>query len=387
MIVSPFIRPGNLYADMVDTKIILGIAEEYQDNLFFDEHHGKKAWASVLSSRVDLKKDTERLKIGLVGEADYSIYKKYHDLDNDDWSVSNSLLWSPSETVSCSSSVTYGNDSNIDRYLSTTGILLDTRDHEHLNWDLSLSRRLYERLSTVLNLGFSDETFRPADQSESDYSLSTYSASSGLIYQADELTSLNLYLGYAYYDYPTSTVDQVYVSLGMNRNISETLAYFLSLGTRSTTYRYEIITGIDDSVDPVTFVFGEKKIDTHGFIGRAGVTYNQEDHSLSLSVDQNLQPSSGQSQSVSRTSVSASLNKRFTSDLNFSVFSNYYYNRSDDPDLPNAVYSKSYRVGSSLSYLLSKSFSVQGNYSYSEYWTDHYKANKNIYGMKLTYNF
>jgi len=375
------------YSDDFDYKIKAGLREEYSDNVFFDEDKGMDAWSTVLMTQAILKNNTEILKTNLSGEWSRTVYDEYRDLNNDDWALKSRLIWYPGENTSYSLDLAVGEDSNIDTYLASTGILLDTKKHEYMKGDISLTHNLSERVSTELTMSYTDDSTESNDDGLDDFTLSSWGASAGMILTIDELTSLNLNSGFGLYDYDTSSVEQVYASLGLNRAVGETITFFCSMGSRYTTYTNDIIIGINMLSVPPSYLFGEKKHYSWGLIGKAGVVFKNEDSSVQLSVDENLQPSTGQAQSLERTSVDVSYHKQFTDDVTYRISALYRINRSDDEDPSETERTKTFGLSSSLSCLILDDLSLTGSYSFSKYRSETYQVQKNVYRVLLDYSF
>lgn len=379
--------PKMSYSDDFEYKIKAGLKEEFTDNLFFNEDKGLEAWSTILMTLAMLKNSSEILKTSLSGEWSRTVYEDYRDLNNDDWVVNSNLDWNPHEKASCSLDLSVGEDSNIDNYLSSTGLLLDTKKHEFRKGDISWSQRLSERLSSELAVSYTDESTVSHDEGQRDFTLTSRSVSAGMEFQINELTNFNLNSGYGFYDYDTSTVEQVYASLGLSRGVGEKLTFFCNMGSRYTTYAYDILVGIDMSTNPPEYIYDEVRYYSWGFIGKAGFGYKDEDSSMQLSVDESLQPSTGKAQSVERTSVDVSYDKRFTDDATCRMSTFYRLNRSDKADKLGDERSKTFGISSRLSYQLLDDLSLAGSYSFTEYRSSAYKAQKNVYRILLEYSF
>lgn len=379
--------PQMSYSDDFEYKMKAGLKEEFTDNLFFNEDKGLEAWSTILLTQAVLKNSSELLKTSLSGEWSQTVYEDYRDLNNDDWVVNSNLDWNPYEKASCSLNLSVGEDSNIDTYLSSTGLLLDTKKHEFLKGEISWSQRLSELLSSELAVSYSDESTVSHDEDLRDFTLTSRGVSAGMAFQINELTSLNLNSGYGFYDYDTSTVEQVYASLGMNRSVGEKLTFFCNMGSRYTTYAYDILVGIDRGTNPTGYIYNEVKYYSWGFIGKAGIGYKDEGSSMLLTVDESLQPSTGKAQSMERTSVDISYDKRFTDDATCRMSTFYRLNRGDKEDKLGDERSKTFGISSRLSYQLLDDLSLAGSYSFTEYSSSAYKAQKNVYRILLEYSF
>ena len=374
-------------SDEFEYKIKAGLKEEFTDNLFFNEDKGLEAWSTILMTQAMLKNSSEILKTSLSGEWSRTVYEKYRDLNNDDWVVNSGVNLHSHEKTSCSLSFSMGEDSNIDNYLSSTGLLLDTKKHEFLEGDVSLSHHLSERLSSELTASYTDEKTVSNDEGQRNFTLTSRSVSAGMEFQINELTSLNINSGYGFYDYDTNTVEQVYASLGLSRGVGEKLTFFCNMGSRYTTYAYDVLVGMDMGANPPEYIYDEVRYYSWGFIGKAGFGYKDEDSSMQLTVDESLQPSTGKAQSVERTSVDVSYDKRFTDDATCRISTFYRLNRSDKEDKAGDERSKTFGISSRLSYQLLDDLLLAGSYSFTEYRSSAYKAQKNVYRILLEYSF
>jgi hypothetical protein len=335
-----------------------------------------------------LKNSSERLKTRLTGEWSRTFYTDYHDLNNDDWVVNSGIDWSFNENTTCTLNFSMGEDSNIDTYLLSTGLLLNTEKHEFIKGDISINQRLSERFSTELSLSYTDESTASNDVGSGDYSLTSKGISAGMAFQINELTIFNLNSGYGFYDYGTNTVEQVYASLGLNRSVGERLSFFCNMGSRYTTYKYNVLVGIDLGTNPPSYIYDETSYSNWGFIGKTGFVYKNEDSAIRLTVDESLQPSTGKSRSMERTSFDLSYNKRLSDDVTCRFTTFYRLNRSDEEDKSGDEHLKTFGLSPSLSYQLMDDLSLAGYYAFTEYRSSSgYQLQKNVYRILLEYSF
>lgn len=386
MLLMISVIPANIFAGALDSKVIVGVTEEYHDNLFFDENHELSSWASSLSSRIVLTNEDDVFKGHITGDFKRTIYDGYHDLDNKDWSVDTDISWFPDEKTSCSASVLFDRNSDIDRYISTTGLLLYTRLHKELNGNITLSRSVYERFSTELNLTYLDESFDGSQGVTEDSTVTGKGVSSGFIFKYDERSSVNVYLGYNANEYAESRDEQIYGSIGMNRSITEAVVFYCSLGSRYTRYTYDhVLEGVDGSVFPPVPLYGEIKKHGKSFVGKLGCLYKTDASELKFSVDESLQP--GQNQSLSRMTVDLSYKKKLTGKISYSLSALFYDNKSDNNNLPDSIHSKTVQLLPGLHYAFTDSLSFSGSYIYTEYRSDSHINKKNTFRIMCEYTF
>jgi hypothetical protein len=382
-----FLLPCNLFADDLEYKIKAGYSQEYNDNLYSYAESRMADWASVLSSQIMLSSDTDRLKMRVSGDLSGTFYNKYHDLNKADWDVNNNVIWLADEKTRCTSSLAVGKNSNIDRYLSETGTLLGTREQRTLKWNGAVSHDLFERLSVDTGAEYNYQALETADGNKTGNTLNSEGFSTGLTFQADERTALNLFLGYGNYDYHTSTVNQVYTGLGLSRSIDEKLSFSISAGTRHTEFTYNSLVGIDFLSNPAVYIFKEKTNRDWGFIGNAGLNYRLDDGFFKLTIDESLKPSTGYGQSVSLTSVDMFYSKRLDEKFTCRISGLYRYSRSDDPALTGSLRTKTWQVSPGLDYLLRDDLILKGTYSHTEYREESGTITTNVFRILCDYTF
>lgn len=362
----------------------VSITTEYRDNLFSTGTNRTDALSTVCSLGLNQVLRGEQFQSDFSGRYAYSYYDEYHDLNHQDWNGRHSLSWAPTERNSLVNELSIGRDANADRYFSSTGVLLDFREHDYQNWKMTWHRQFTERVAMEFSGHYGDELFEyPSGNGKLNYTLDSWTGSCGILFQWNEQTLWNVYLGYGLYDYDRNTVEQAYLSMGINRTVNEKIAWFLSLGGRYTTYTYDVIADIDS----FGYIYEENELDTQAFIGKTGFTCRLSSRVFEFSVDQNLQPSTGQSQSVNRTAVSASWRENITSGLHFGFSTTYYYNQYDNSDIEDAVHSESLGLYSRLSYDLNEKLTLKAQHQYSNYWEKNYDVEKNIYRVTLSYTF
>ncbi|GAB6095174.1 hypothetical protein JCM14469_14260 [Desulfatiferula olefinivorans] len=374
-------------ASALDTRGSVGVAQEFNDNLFFDQSDKTQSQVTVLLSSLDLSMDSEVMKSRLSFDLNYSFYERERELDGEDWNVLHDLTWVFSERTRISSTLGFEEETGIDRYLASTGVLLDTRDHRSLDGRVTVYHLLHERITVDFGVGVGSERFSDSLSGSSEDSLDSRSVSTGLTVQWNELTSLTVNGGYGYYDYETHTLDQSYAVVGLTRSFSETMSGFLSAGGRYTTYTYDVFSGYDVSSGVIRPVFREKHDHTRGWIGRAGLDVQGEDYAVRLSVDESLQPSTGQNQSLERTTVDLSVRKKLIADLEGRASAQYYLNRSDDTEDNDSLRFETFRIWTGLFYALTDDLSLSAQYSHLEYREKSLEKKRNIYRLSITYSF
>jgi hypothetical protein len=387
LLMISLIIPRMSHSDDFEYKMKAGLKEEFTDNLFFDQDNEKEGWSTVLMTQAILKNSSDRLKTRLSGEWSRTFYEDYHDLNNDDWVVKSGIDWISNENTTCTMNLSIGEDSNIDTWLSSTGLLLNTEKHEFMKGDVSINQRFSERFSSELAVSYTDESTASNDDGSGDYSLTSKGVSAGMEFQINELTIFNLNSGYGFYDYGTNTVEQVYASLGMSRSVGERLSFFCNMGSRYTTYAYDVLVGIDMGTNPPSYIYDETSYSNWGFIGKTGFVFKNEDSSIRLTVDESLQPSTGKSQSMDRTSVDVSYNKRLSDDFTYRITSFYRLNRSDEKDASGDERLKTFGLSPGFSYQLMDDLSLMGSYVFTNYRSSGYQLRKNVYRIQLEYSF
>jgi|GEM_PF-2956250 len=388
LLMISLIFPRMSYSDDFEYKMKAGLKEEYTDNLFFDQENEMEGWSTVLMTQAILKNSSDRLKTRLSGEWSRTFYEDYHDLNNDDWVVKSGIDWISHENTTCTMNLSIGEDSNIDSYLSSTGLLLNTEKHEFKKGEVSINQRFSERFSSELSLNYTDESTASNDDGYGDYSLTSKDVSAGMAFQINELTIFNFNSGYGFYDYDTNTVEQVYASLGMSRSVDERLSFFCNMGSRYTTYAYDVLVGIDMGTHPPSYIYDETSYSNWGFIGKTGFVYKNEDSTIKITVDESLQPSTGQSQSMDRTSVDVSYNKRLSDDFTYRISSFYRLNRSDEKDAAGDERLKTFGLSPSFSYQLMDDLLLAGYHTFTKYRSSSgYQLQRNVYRFQLEYTF
>lgn len=387
LIVILCVFPRMAFSDDVEYHVKTGLREEYSDNLFFDEDHKEAGWSTVLLAEAGIKNSSERLKSSLSGQWTRTYIKDFHELNNDDWTITGGMDWNLYEKTSGSVHLSLGEDSNVDSYLLSTGLLLETKKHAFHKGDVSLNHRFSELFSSELTLNYSEETTESDTDDTGNFDLASRGASVGMVFQADERTTVQLYSGYGVYDYDTSSVDQIFAFLGFNRNVCERLSFFCNMGSRYTTYTYDVLTGIDMNAWPFRYIYGEERYDTWGFVGKAGFVFKDEDGSFRFSVDRSLQPSSGNTGAMDRTSVDVSGYTRLTEDLTFRMTGFFRLNKNDEDSGKDEERLKTFGLSPGLSYQMTDDIVITGNYGFSHYRSNAYSLQKNVYKIQADISF
>lgn len=227
--------PGVPHADERKIKATIEIKEEYNDNIYYDDDDEIDDFVTTATPSIRIINNTERLKLDvnlqLVGV-------KYHD--NEDLDCINQFYdidyaYKISEKTEISGAMGYSVDSLNDRDILATGVVLDNETHYRQNYSLLLNHTISEATSNSFSVAFND------DETKQD-TFRTYSAGYNLAsaFRMLERPSFwRLQTGYTRFDYTDSSTDNLFLTLGIEQELSEVWRLTADLGPRYTRSEFD----------------------------------------------------------------------------------------------------------------------------------------------------
>ena len=142
---------GNASADGDTLVVSLGLAEEYNDNVFFDRNNEIDDFITTVTPGIELRRRYERTSASLKGMFDIVEYSDNSDLDNIDQRYDANLSQKLTERLSLSGKASYKRDSRADRDIEETGLTYGTDVRKRQQYDAGVGFILSIKLIEISN--------------------------------------------------------------------------------------------------------------------------------------------------------------------------------------------------------------------------------------------
>ncbi len=379
------------------------LKEEYNDNIFFSVNDRKSDFVSTLTPGIELSDRSERLDANILLRLNGILYARTSDLNSVDQDYRGRLGYALSPRNNLSLQAGYTLDSQPDREVATTGLVLSSPVKRHRQqYSISCERALTEKTSAALAYSYEQDDYDNNRFSNLRY----HDASLTLTHDLDWLmraTKGSVTFDYAHYkSFVTlidslssdSTVDNYSVTVGMSRAFSEVWSVQANAGGRYTVSKFrswEIgllpvqFLGIELLV-PAYFPV-EQKTHDWGWVGQVALSYKGETTEGSLAFNADVQPASGQTSGTTvRNALIADVRRRFTYELSGAMSVGYYTNKSNPGAITGqAIDQDTILLMPSIRYEFNKDMYIDASYQYTKvfYNLSHDEADQNKFFIRF----
>lgn len=391
LLFSVVLLPALAWCDKNELTPFIHLRQEYSDNLFMSAAETLDDFILTVSPGLKISRKSERLKLNLNSRFDRTNYFDHTELNGNDIRVSGNTSVSATERLSFSADLAYMQDSRPDRDLDDSGLVLDATRRDRYTGGISSNFLLTERTSATFSGSYRNDDYQL--QQDSAYDLEAYSASMGIFHQPahfDHRTTIYSNLQYSRYEYEQSTVDYYALLAGLDNQLSEMFGLRFDLGARYTRSEFQTFQLVFDPLYGYAVLPVEVKSTNWGAVGKINLSYVDEYIHFTLSAAHDIEPASGRQGSSERTTIRASLGRRFSEELKCSVEGSYYFNNAKaDQFSSNAINEKTLRGAFHVRYNFNRLMYIENGWSYSRI-TDsiaNTTADRNLAFIAFTYNF
>ncbi|HOM28990.1 MAG TPA: hypothetical protein PLS81_06000 [Deltaproteobacteria bacterium] len=340
-----------------ELKVIpqVNVRTTFNDNIFYDEDKVDMTsdFATVLSPAIRLTDRTETFETSFMSRLVRTEYYDEKDLNATDQYHDGRMRWHYTEKIVISAEAGYSEDSQIDRDIETTGLVLGTptRKRSHYGGDLDLV--LTETSKANASYAYDRERFDDPefDDSTSQDAAITLNHDLGPLFRE---TIGIIRASYAQYKYPYEDISNFSLVAGANRKLTEDLEVSAFLGRHMTRTSYDYS------------AFIRSRDWSRGTIGNVAVVYVGELTTSSLTFSSDIRSISGEAGTVRRTSLRYNLARQFSYELKGDLSAEYYLNRQNREQAPGSDLDKeTFRIQPAVIYVFSKDFSLEASYRYT----------------------
>ena len=367
----------------------LALIHEYNDNILLNENNILSDNITTLAPKLELVRHSERYTARADGKLEFYRFEEYDVFDDMDQWYNGSIESTPTERWQLGAEAHASDDNRPDRDVEETGLVLNNIQRRRINAGASASYSFTEMMGGGLSLEFNRENFDDPETSDR----KDYHAMVSLTRSLDAWlarTTGRMFLSYSHYEFTreydrTSTggffqintlikddyeVDNYSLTFGTQSAVTERFDLTADLGVRyaenqrdfkvSRSYTPPLITE-----DPTVT---SEDSDTYGFVGNLDFSYKGERYRCNLLLSHDLQPVSGENNTVNRTTVRLGGHYRFLERLRGNLYLKWYRNESDDDDIgasQNDIDTQTWNLGGGLRWGLTDYLDLAVTYTYT----------------------
>jgi len=387
---------GSVLGDEIKFTPFASLKQEYNDNIFLDYRVIKSDFITTFSPGLEISDRSERLDTALSLRFNGILYAHNSNLSAIDQDYRGRLGYLLTPRTRVTGSAAYTLDSQPDRDIETTGLVLGAIKRHRQSYSLAAERSLTEKTSLSVNYAYEQDDYnnpRYTDIKWHDVQLS-------LIHNMDSLlrnTRGSLNLGYSRYDFTGSSVDNYSLTLGIDKTLTELWGFQAYAGARYTVSKYQAWQYEYYQPFPpfpyyeIIAVPVSQRSQEWGWVGQMAVTYRGETTNGSLSFNSDVQPASGQSSGTTiRTGVTAEVRKRFTYELSGAMALGYYHNKSNPgASTGQRINEDTVLATPSIRYEFNKDMYLEASYRYTKLYNNIYstEADRNSVFVRFNYQY
>ena len=374
-------------SDQTQLTASLDLKGQYNDNIFFDTQNEKSDYLGVITPGLQFTNKTERLDARLSAALPVYTHSDYDELNAIDQNLSGKLSYLLTTRLSTSLNAGYVKDSQPDREIEETGLVIGNVTRHRYSAGLSGQYAVSDISSLGLSYSFSKENY----DSRAYTDMESHSVS--LLFARDMSrmfpnTRARVSLGYNRFDFSDSSVDNYTFMVGAEKRITELYTLSADVGGRYTSSDFEVLQLRPVSPGLFRIVRGEESDDTTGLVGRAALTYQGEQTTGSLTFFRDISASGGREGAVQRTSLVFDIGRRFTYELWGHLSAGYYLNSSDRNEYAlQDIDEETWRISPWARYNFTQDLSLRAAYSFTriKYRNSDTDANRNLVSLSLVY--
>lgn len=353
----------------------LAVREEYNDNIFFEDHGEIDDWITTISPSLTLMNRTERMDLNLSARGDGTKYGQNDELNEFDHHYIGNLSYRMTSRITVSGNAGYTVDSRSDRDIETTGRVQSTERRKRYTGGLAGNFVLSEKSAMSLSYAYEQNDFDDPESEDDKF----HNSNLGFTHDLSAFfprTIGRINLGYSYYDSSDTTIDTYSGTVGVSYEITEVFNFLVDLGAQYS--RSEIL------------VVEKEKDNEWGGVGQMALSYRGELTSATLSVQKNISPASGENGTTDRTSFLFNIRRRLAEKFSASLSVAYFLNKADAGELATEdIDDRTISISPGISYEIIDDLVLDISYTYTKVRDreDNSRLRRNLVFARLTYQY
>ena len=385
MILCSVFPAGTSIAAELKMDPYLIMREEYNDNIFFDSSSSRKedAFITRVLPGIEASYRTEQTDIRLSGKLQQSWYSRLSRLDDLDQYYAGSLKYTFTPSFSMSGRAGYTIDSQPDRDILETGLILSNNKRQRQTYGASGTYVINEKTLSTLSYDYSKDSYLDTIDSQSD--IESNSVNLGFLRDLGAFgpgpLQGRMNLGYNRYRYTGTTVDSYMATVGVSSDLHEKWNFLIDGGVRRNETNFTFL-----SLGPTGFVERDNTEKGWGWVVQSILSYKASYGTARLRLSHDLAPAGGSTGVTQRTGAYLDLTYRFTYELSGTFSTAYIRNKADRGDFGTVgIDEDTYYFSPGLRYAFTKDISIDASYNFlrnkdKRYHTD---AERNLFLVQL----
>ena len=384
------IAPFPALADEFKLTPSITVREDYNDNILFATQDAQRDFITVATPALTLSNRSETTDLNLrAALADYH-YARYSSLNAVDPTLQGSIRRRLTPRLAMSANAGYLRDSNPDRELEETGLVLNSVKRERYQGGFSSEYLLSEKTTAALSYNFGRDRY----DSDIYADIESHGIQLSAVHDLDarfSRTKGRMNLGYDLYRYSSGVlVNNFSATVGFIRNMTETVSLLLDAGGRYTVTDLDLYQNVAPPPFLPVLVKEEETNRGWGWVWQTTLAYRGEKGTANLSFGNNVFPASGLTGNTERMSLAADMRYRLTYEWSVAVSGAYYKNKSDQSQFSTVeINEQTWLLSPSMRYEFTKDLYLDASYSFNqvEYRQSDTNAARNIVMLKLTWQY
>lgn len=345
----------------------MGIKGEYTNNIFLSESDRLHDFRSVLSPSVNVVYRTGRFDSELLARLDRIDYARYTDLSATDQTYRGTMRYAMTERFGIAAEASFIRDSQPDRELETTGLVLSVSPRSRIAGSVSADYRFTEKTAGILSYLYAHDDFRNPRQADS----TSHVVGGALVHDVGgwiPAGKARLDMGYSSYSFPDMHLNALVIKGGLSGDIAERWSLQCEGGGIRTQSDFTVLQQVR-TAPSVYYTAGlPQNTSGWGWTGKLALTYKDEQTTASISFSKNIQPASGTGGATDRNTVSVEVRHRMNYELTLLLNADYFMNKSERLQYStHLVDERSVRVRPGLRYDFSRDVALNAFYDYVRY--------------------
>jgi predicted porin len=356
----------------------------------FDTDGARKDFITTISPGIEIVNNTQRMETYLLARLNRFDYADNREFSATDQLYDGKFRYHATPLINISAEAGYVRDSQPDRDIQTSGIILTTVPRNRYNASLSADYQFSEKTALGVSYAFGRDDYGNTRYTDD----ASHDVNAGLVYdmgQYFQRVKGRVNLGYSDYVFPDSRIDSVMGTVGFSRDFSEKGSIMIDGGIRHTwsefsvlEYEYITIWGFPIYTGRTRMV--PEKNDGWGWVGNVSLNYKGELGNGSLTYNRDVTPASGLNGAVERNALILSTQYRMTYEFSILFSAGYYTNKSDAGQFSiQVIDERTIRVSPGVRYEFSKDIFAEASYDYAtiDDLTSNTTANRNLFSIRL----
>ena len=384
-----FLVLADVHAAPLQITPSLKLRGEFHDNLFFAQPGAEEEeYIGTASPGIKFSKQSARYNIDLAGRAEAVDYTENNDLNAVDRFASLGLRYNLTENFSLRANGDYAIDSQIDRDIEITGLVLSAEEREKQSYGGSANFSLSETSSLSLSYGFNQHDYVDPEFSSFKASNAGFGLTHNFSKQVESAVG-RLNGSFIRYDYSGFQVEKYSLTLGGSFSLSEKYSLLLDIGPRYSRSEFEYWKRMLFNL-PGTEKFLSEENDGWGTVGNVSLSYRGEVSHWKLAFSKDLAEASGRNGTTERTTASLELGRSITDSLSVAVSGSYYINESETGEFAvEETDTQTWHVNPKINYRFNRDWNMQVGYRFTSIKdnTAESEREKNVAWLQLRYAY